>query len=239
MGGAVARGAVECSICARAVSPECLAGVGCDHVFCTSCWVEYLRLKILQEGSSNSISCPAYRCDIYVDDEFVMRMIGSRDELVRRKYQHLITNSFVACNRLLRWCSKPDCGNAIRVRHVDRRPVRCTCGQIMCFQCGNAWHDPVKCEYLRRWIKKCDDDSETSNWIAANTKECPKCHVTIEKDGGCNHMICKNNNCKYEFCWVRQAPTTSTYISTPREYTYCHNLKFKGEQNRTHIPYTL
>lgn len=35
-------------------------------------------------------------------------------------------------------------------------------------------------------MKKCADDSETSNWISANTKECPKCHSTIEKNGGCN-----------------------------------------------------
>jgi hypothetical protein len=38
------------------------------------------------------------------------------------------------------------------------------------FPCGENWHDPVKCKWLRKWIKKCDDDSETSNWIAANTK---------------------------------------------------------------------
>ncbi|ODM87368.1 Protein ariadne-1, partial [Orchesella cincta] len=56
------------------------------------------------------------------------------------------------------------------------------------------------------WLKKCDDDSETSNWIAANTKECPKCNATIEKDGGCNHMVCKNQNCKADFCWVCLGP---------------------------------
>ena len=38
------------------------------------------------------------------------------------------------------------------------------------FACGQNWHDPVKCFWLRKWIRKCDDDSETSNWIAANTK---------------------------------------------------------------------
>ena len=42
----------------------------------------------------------------------------------------------------------------------------CNCS----FSCGENWHDPVKCYWLRQWIKKCDDDSETSNWIAANTK---------------------------------------------------------------------
>ncbi|KAH9628321.1 hypothetical protein HF086_018253 [Spodoptera exigua] len=71
--------------------------------------------------------------------------------------------------------------------------------------------DPrVKLKYqhiiTNSFVEKCDDDSETSNWIAANTKECPKCNVTIEKDGGCNHMVCKNQNCKADFCWVCLGP---------------------------------
>lgn len=38
------------------------------------------------------------------------------------------------------------------------------------FACGEMWHDPVQCKWLKEWIRKCDDDSETSNWLAANTK---------------------------------------------------------------------
>jgi len=38
------------------------------------------------------------------------------------------------------------------------------------FLCGELWHDPVQCKVLKMWIKKCEDDSETSNWLAANTK---------------------------------------------------------------------
>lgn len=48
------------------------------------------------------------------------------------------------------------------------------------FACGENWHDPVQCKWLRKWIKKCDDDSETSNWIAANTKV----------------GLCRNNSCR-------------------------------------------
>jgi hypothetical protein len=60
--------------------------------------------------------------------------------------------------------------------------VTCTsCKTSFCFQCGQSWHEPIKCKWLRKWQKKCHDDSETSNWIAANTKECPKCHATIGK----------------------------------------------------------
>lgn len=93
------------------------------------------------------------------------------------------------CNRLLKWCPSADCTFAIKVQCVEPKPVVCTCGHIFCFECGENWHDAVQCRLLRKWIKKCDDDSETSNWIAANTKECPKCNITIEKDGGCNHMV--------------------------------------------------
>ena len=49
------------------------------------------------------------------------------------------------------------------------------CGHLFCFSCSEGWHDPVRCHLIKKWIKKCDDDSETSNWISANTKECPKC----------------------------------------------------------------
>lgn len=176
-----------------------MTGLECGHRFCLVCWREYLTTKIVTEGLGQSISCAAHGCDILVDDVTVTKLVDPR---VKVKYQQLITNSFVECNQLLRWCPSVDCTNAIKVSYGDARPVSCKCGHVFCFACGENWHDPVKCCWLKKWIKKCDDDSETSNWIAANTKECPKCNVTIEKDGGCNHMVCKNQNCKHDFCWV-------------------------------------
>lgn len=193
-----------CLICLSPALNEGMTGLECGHRFCSTCWVQYLTTKIMDEGMGQTISCAAYDCDILVDDATVMRLI--MDKKVRARYQHLITNSFVECNRLLRWCPSPDCSNAIKVQYADTRPVLCKCGLTFCFTCGHEWHDPVKCKILRKWIKKCSDDSETSNWIAANTKECPKCHVTIEKDGGCNHMTCKSQTCKWEFCWVCLGP---------------------------------
>jgi len=180
-----------------------MTGLECGHLYCTQCWTEYLTTKIVDEGASQMIECPG-SCNIVVDDQTVVTLIT--DPRVKLKYQHLITNSFVQCNRLLTWCPSPDCSNAIKVGHVEARPVKCRCGHIFCFKCSENWHDPVRCHLIKKWIKKCDDDSETSNWISANTKECPKCHATIEKDGGCNHMICKNQACKADFCWVCLGP---------------------------------
>lgn len=42
-----------------------------------------------------------------------------------------------------------------------------------------------------RWKQKIQDDSETNNWLAANTKPCPKCGKPVEKAGGCNLVVCK------------------------------------------------
>jgi len=197
-------GEVDCDICLVPMPVSSMTGLECGHEFCTLCWTEYLTTKIMDEGMGQKISCAAHGCDILVDDMTVMKLVS--DARVKIKYQQHITNSFVDCNLLMRWCPAADCIYAAKVSYSDSKPVECKCGHSFCFSCGNNWHDPVKCQWLKKWIKKCDDDSETSNWIAANTRECPKCHVTIEKDGGCNHMVCKQQNCKADFCWVCLGP---------------------------------
>jgi ariadne-1 len=110
----------------------------------------------------------------------------------------------------LKWCPAPECiyaiSCAIRRRELNRivPTVTCTCGHPFCFGCSLNDHLPTPCALVRKWVKKCEDDSETANWISANTKECPKCNSTIEKNGGCNHMTCRK--CKYEFCWMCMGP---------------------------------
>uniref|UniRef100_A0A5S6QTM3 RBR-type E3 ubiquitin transferase n=1 Tax=Trichuris muris TaxID=70415 RepID=A0A5S6QTM3_TRIMR len=120
------------------------------------------------------------------DDEMVLNIL--LDPQVKRRYQYLTLKTFV------------------EMQQSDAKPVKCHCGFSFCFQCGSDWHAPVMCSMLQRWVRKCTEDSETSNWIAANTKECPNCHVVIHKDGGCNHMTCRNASCKTEFCWVCLGP---------------------------------
>lgn len=46
------------------------------------------------------------------------------------------------------------------------------------------------------------DESEvkSQNWKAANTRNCPTCASPIEKNGGCNHVLCMR--CQSEFCWA-------------------------------------
>jgi len=219
---------MECEICLSEVQLEILTGLQCGHAFCQFCWNEYLITKILTENNGENIFCPSSQCDILVDENFVIKIL--QDSNVRSRYHKLIADSFVQSNHLMRWCPAPDCSNAIKVCYNDPRPVTCLCGFIFCFECGNESHDPVKCFWLKKWLKKCDDDSETSNWISANTKECPKCHVTIEKNGGCNHMICRNTSCKGDFCWVCLGPWQSHGSS----WYNCNRYDEKDAQQARH-----
>lgn len=121
-------------------------------------------------------------------------------------YEVLLTRSYVDDKENLKWCPAPNCEYAIEcgIKKKDLLrivpTVTCSCQHRFCFGCTANDHQPTPCSLVKKWIKKCEDDSETANWISANTKECPKCGSTIEKNGGCNHMTCRK--CKHEFCWI-------------------------------------
>jgi ariadne-1 len=118
------------------------------------------------------------------------------------RYQQLLLKSYVDDFPSLKWCPFPNCEDAIYCKVIPDDldvvvpSVSCSHDHRFCFGCSGPDHQPANCRVAKMWLKKCADDSETSNWIAANTKECPKCQSTIEKNGGCNHMTCRK--CKYE-----------------------------------------
>jgi len=116
-----------------------------------------------------------------------------------------LDRSYVDDNANIKWCTAAGCGCAIRARK-GQMGVQCSCGKRFCFSCNQDDHRPASCDELRRWQIKCHDDSETYNWLMTNTKACPKCQTSIEKNGGCNHMTCKTSSCKFEFCWVCLKP---------------------------------
>ena len=109
------------------------------------------------------------------------------------RYHKLLNEAFMSDSQSLRYCPHPNCEHVIECSQAPPRTlthlvpiVKCECKRELCFGCGYpANHRPVLCHLLKHWEKKCADDSETSNWLSANTKECSKCQSTIEKNGGC------------------------------------------------------
>lgn len=129
----------------------------------------------IKVDNTADIQCISSGCTLLIEDEKVLLYVKNED--VQNSYRRLMTNSYVESNKLTKWCPGVNCGRAVKVSQVECRPVLCDCGTKFCFGCAHEWHEPVNCRLLKLWTKKCNDDSETSNWINANTKECPKCQV--------------------------------------------------------------
>lgn len=114
-----------------------------------------------------------------------------------------------------KWCPAVDCETFVELSN-NTRPfgfnfsknpnlehvpiVRCPSSHEFCFDCQYENHLPCSCLIAAQWIKRCQDDSETFNWIDANTQNCPQCTALIEKNGGCNYMVCQH--CRFQFCWI-------------------------------------
>lgn len=141
----------------------------------------------------------AQMCNVRVPEDLVLTLVTRA--VMREKYQQFAFKDYVKSHPELRFCPGPNCQIIVRSREIaPKRSVCTSCNTSFCFKCGMDYHAPTDCQVIRKWLTKCADDSETANYISANTKDCPKCHICIEKNGGCNHMQCFN--CKYDFCWM-------------------------------------
>jgi ariadne-1 len=109
--------------------------------------------------------------------------------------------------------------------------VKCINNHRFCFCCNRAYHFPFPCQPVDKWKKvfkaemiKIDClgkeesvylqkkaqlerqrelENRSIDYINLNAKKCPQCRSDIEKNGGCNHMICR---CGHQFCWVCLGP---------------------------------
>ncbi|KAG8863518.1 hypothetical protein FRB96_008258 [Tulasnella sp. 330] len=189
--------------CCEAVPPTGVMFLGCEHKFCTNCWSTYLTGKIREEGE-HSIRCMEGGCNQVVPDTVILGTIKIEDGVdplsledeTKDKFKDLLLRYFVQCSAALRFCPAPSCDYAVSCPSASTKSsletmvptVKCENGHDFCFGCGeDSDHRPLICVVAKLWLKKCQDDSETANWIKSNTKECPKCQSTIEKNGGCKY----------------------------------------------------
>jgi ariadne-1 len=209
-----------CDICLDDDPEMDTCALKCEHRFCKNCYKRYLASKVKDEGEAARIKCPGDGCNRIVDSKSIEQLLAenlkhryvapytNRSSIPSNSYRYheLLTRTYVDDLETLKWCPAPNCEYAVECKVKEKElprivpTVHCSCGNNFCFGCSLSDHQPAACSLVKKWMKKCEDDSETANWISANTKECPKCHSTIEKNGGCNHMTCRK--CRHEFCWM-------------------------------------
>lgn len=193
----------KCMIC---FEDDCtMIDVPCGHAFCDDCWKQFCETAVDEGPSCVQQTCPQANCTELVTEAEIKQVLGETSPLFQ-KYQAYQLRSFVESNPLYRWCPGPGCEKIAAAMsqtalESEGSAVECdACHTKFCLICGEEPHAPANCKSLAAWNEKCRNESETANWVLANTKPCPKCHARIEKNQGCNHMTCQK--CRHEFCWI-------------------------------------
>ncbi|KAM0857919.1 hypothetical protein ACQ4PT_048158 [Festuca glaucescens] len=193
---------LTCALCFDEYSPGQMRSAGCAHFYCRACWRGYLHAAVEDGARCLSLRCPDPSCSAAV----VRDLYDVADEEDRRRYDRFALRSYVEESKRMRWCPSPR-GCALAVEYLDGEQcsetldVVCSCGHGFCILCAEEAHRPVTCGTVREWMAKNSSESETTNWVLANAKHCPKCRRPIEKSSGCNHMTC-SSPCHHQFCWL-------------------------------------
>ncbi|CAK8687789.1 unnamed protein product [Clavelina lepadiformis] len=191
------KSAVSCGVCFDVFPVSDVTSLSCKHMFCRQCWTQHIDFTV-KEGMNAGIPCMENDCSVLCPIDFVEQFL--KGDSARLYRDHLFRIS-VTTHYRCRFCPGVDCPVVLFAETPKPRRVTCKrCKMSCCFECGNEYHVPTDCETIKKWLVKCADDSETANYISANTKDCPACHICIEKNGGCNHIQC--SKCKHNFCWM-------------------------------------
>jgi len=202
------RKTTECGICYEDDVDTMLA-MPCGHAFCLECWYDFCVNAVREGPSCVQTTCPEASCNEVVTEEEIERALaaaGTAAPPELTKFLQFQLRNFVESNPLTRWCpgrgcERVACAQTASAMESEGNVAHCdSCTTNFCLLCGEEPHAPAVCKDLAKWNEKCRNESETANWILANTKSCPKCVSRIEKNQGCNHMTCQR--CKFEFCWI-------------------------------------
>jgi len=175
-----------------------LFSMDCGHEFCKKCWNAYIAEAVSQGPKCVFTQCPYPKCTEIVTKQEVSKLASG----VLDKFEEYQLRSYIQSNWKMRWCPGPSCDCVAVGSSADGLvgEGQCQCGTRFCLQCGDIQHTPATCNMMVLWKEKCQDESETANWMLAMTKKCPKCSTRINKNGGCNHMTC--SQCSFHFCWL-------------------------------------
>lgn len=170
----------------------------CKHFLCQTC-MEMHIVTLIKSMKASSVTCPMPECKEHISHTEVKRCISEEEH---ERYQEFLLQDALKKDPACRWCPKPGCETAM-IGDPNTPLMRCPkaeCNFSFCFNCKEKWHTDLTCAQYQAWKK--DNGEGYAQWAAKNTKPCPKCHVAIQKNGGCNHMKCVN--CRDEFCWLCQ-----------------------------------
>jgi len=203
----------ECIVCADFYEADEMWSLPCGHCFCTNCWKDHASLSL--ERGHIRISCQQGENCMCLLPPHSVEMLCGKDT-----YQSLlgfVSDHQIQRSNVLTHCPNPRCSRPLYV--LDMGPcsvLKCLhCNFEFCKDCDVESHAPASCDDMNKWQLYTGDDLMQQRLLGPNVKKCPRCHTTIEKNEGCNHMTCQF--CKHEFCWM----CLEDWKTHPKNYYDC------------------
>lgn len=188
---------VDCGICLSGLYDESFVPLeNCSDMFHENCLAEFCKSEI---GSRNfPIKCPS-GCGnevSRVDMQQVLNkdMLSKFDEYSLQKYVDTHADE-ISC------CPTADCKYAFeRVEGEDDDELNCPlCKKCYCLNCRVEMHKGMSCKEYKINTTRDENDIKFEKFVKGKKfKQCSKCKFWVEKNKGCDHMVCR---CKYEFCY--------------------------------------
>ncbi|XP_043925206.1 E3 ubiquitin-protein ligase RNF14-like isoform X2 [Protopterus annectens] len=230
-----------CKICfLEKFGSDCLCFTDCEHVYCKACLKEYFEIQI-KEGTVHLLICPEPKCTSVATTAQVKQLVG---EEAFSRYDRLLLQNGLSLMTDIAYCPRLSCQTAVLKEPDSEMAVCSNCLFAFCTKCNLSYHGIAPCydklvEELampvndgkpaadaggakpkeRRIKNKQKAIRESEKWVKTNTKYCPKCRASIQKDGGCNKMIC--GRCGHIFCWI--------CFSCLKENSYLHFIDKKSK----------
>ncbi|EKE40854.1 hypothetical protein ENUP19_0186G0004 [Entamoeba nuttalli] len=204
-----------CDICYSDIQIQDMYIFDCGHKFCLDCCYEHIHEKIF--NGIVKVRCPKSMCchDITFEEIYqIIRRHQPIDQELIERYERFSIQEYLKKEKNCRYC--PRCGTGVigdpNTPEIECQNEECKKKKIkFCFNCKEIWHEGLTCSQYQEWKRmNCEADKRFLSWAQKNTRKCPKCNATIEKNRGCNHMTCAN--CGYQFCWLCMQEYTSSHF---------------------------
>jgi len=168
----------------------------CSHSACLECWISWANAQVessLYCSHPSTVRCWGETCEAEMSNafwDFLLKILSSA-WIQRRpvgELRLLLSRRRLQANPLFPQamqvdCCRPDC---IGLGYLGSDTVQC-------FICNHQW-SPQDNHVIA--------DGEGGD--ISGSKRCPKCHVCILKNGGCDHMTCIM--CQHQFWWSTLQP---------------------------------
>lgn len=199
---AVANTKSTCAVCFDDKTALETRTLACGHKFCLDCLRSNIQTAV-RDKQTQALKCFDPSCKRPIDITDLRKIVY--DKNTQNQINDIQLQEWLTQQANIKHCPTPNCHFSFVNERADQFTHKCPdCKAEYCGKCLHPHNVLTSCIQAEQDRNLANDrnaqERANQQWLQQNTRQCPRCHATIEKNGGCNHMTCQK--CRYEFCWM-------------------------------------